>query len=146
MTSFTVSETFSHPKEKVFSAFATARAFAQWIAPLDGMSTTVERLDFTPEGRFRIAFDVGDEIYYLTGQFLVIQAYDNLNFTWVWQPPSPHANVESYVVVSFKETGASTELTLTHSQLYAPGMNDRHREGWRNCFSRLQQFLKEKDE
>ncbi len=143
MTSFTVSETFSHSKEKVFAAFATARAFAKWIAPLDGMPTNVERLDFAPEGRFRIAFEVGHEVYHLEGQFLIIQAYDSLSFTWVWLPPSPHANVESHVAVSFKEIGASTKLTLTHSQLNAPGMSDRHREGWRNCFSRLQQFLKE---
>jgi uncharacterized protein YndB with AHSA1/START domain len=143
MTSFTVSESYPHPKEKVFEAFATADALAQWIAPMDGMPTTVEALNFVPEGRFRIAFDVGGEILHLAGQFMVIQAYDNLSFTWVWQPPAPHANVESHVAVSLRETGSITELTLTHNRLFAPGMSDRHRAGWLNCFSRLQQVLKE---
>ncbi len=146
MTSFTVSETFPHSKEKVFAAFATASVLAQWIAPLDEMPTTVEVFEFVPEGRFRIAFDVGDKIHHLAGQFMVIQAYDNLSFTWVWQPPAPHANVESHVAISLRETGSNTELSLTHSQLYDPGMSDRHRAGWLNCFLRLQQLLKEYNE
>lgn len=143
MTSFTVSETFSHPKERVFAAFASANALVAWIAPMDGMPTTIDAFDFTPEGRFRIAFDIAGEIHHLAGQFMTIHAHENLSFTWVWQAPAPHANVESHVAVSLKDVGSNTELTLTHSRLDAPGMSDRHRAGWLNCFSRLHQALKE---
>lgn len=146
MTSFTLAETYPHPLEKVFGAFATADALARWIAPMDGMPTTVNAFDFAVEGRFNIAFEVGPDVHQLLGQFLVIDAYTDLSFTWVWQPPAPHANVESHVAVSLNAVAAGTALTLTHSRLDAPGMDERHQSGWLNCFTRLHTYLKELQE
>nr|WP_255698865.1 SRPBCC domain-containing protein [Yoonia sp. I 8.24] len=138
-----MSETFPHAKEKIFAAFMRADALVQWIAPTDDMPTTVEKLDFVPEGGFRIAFKVGDDVLHLNGQFLVIQAHDHLSFTWVWEAPAPHANVESHVSISLNTLGSKTEMTLTHSRLDAAGMADRHRSGWLGCFARLNKTLKE---
>ena len=143
MTSFTLSETYPHSKEKIFAAFARADTLAQWIAPMDDMPTTVEKLDFTPEGQFRIAFGVGSDVFHLNGQFLVIEAHDRLSFTWIWQAPAPHANVESHVTVTLKAVGSKTEMTLIHSRLNAVGMVDRHRSGWLGSFARLNKTLQE---
>jgi len=143
MSSLTLTKTFAHPKEKVFAAFATARALAQWIAPMDNMVARVEVFQFAPGGRLRIFFDVAAETHPLEGQFLRIEAHDALSFTWVWRSPAPHADVESHVAVSLRDIATGTELKLVHSRLDAPGMSDRHSAGWQGCFSRLATYLED---
>jgi len=143
MNQFTMTETFPHPKEKVFNAFAAPDKLVRWIAPMDEMGTTIEEFEFVTEGWFKIAFDLGGNILRLSGQFLSIEAHDRISFTWIWQDPAPHAGVESHVLVELSQTGANTCLTLTHTRLDAPGMLERHREGWQGSFFRLRRDFKE---
>ena len=143
MDQLTLSETFAHPKEKVFAAFAQAEKLARWIAPLDEMGTNIESFDFSPEGWFQIAFEFQGDLMRLKGQFLIIDPFDRLSFSWIWQQPAPHADVESHVLVSLQQTDDGTNLTLTHSRLNAPGMLERHRAGWLGSFQRLQSEFKE---
>ena len=114
---------------------------------MDDMPTEVGHFHFAPEGRFEITFDTGTDRLQLAGQFLRIQPVDALSFTWMWQPPAPHSDVESLVTVTLAEDGPesrpATRLTLTHSQLDAPGMAERHRAGWRGSFTRLHRYLEE---
>ena len=143
MSQITLAEVYPHPQHKVFAAFATADALAQWIAPSDDMPTHVEIFDFKPERHFRIGFTVDDSAFYLTGQFLTIRPHHAISFTWMWEPPAPHAGIDSHVSVMLTQQDDGTKLTLTHSRLDAEGMSERHSTGWTISLTRLRRLLKE---
>ncbi len=142
MTSLTKQHKFRQPPAKVFDAFANPKAIAQWIAPAVEIITEVTEFAFHPEGRYRYVFTLPDQSQIaVSGQFLKITQPTHLTFTWMWEEPDIHANIETHVAVTLKPDGTGTALTLTHTNLTGADMSPRHASGWDGSLLRLQTLL-----
>ncbi|MCB2089629.1 MAG: SRPBCC domain-containing protein [Sphingomonadaceae bacterium] len=140
--SLTITRHFAHPPEKVFAAFASAEAIAQWLAPHNSISLTVEAFHFASEGAYRFCYAKPDEgDLHLEGRFLTIDRPRRLSFSWCWLPPDIHAGIKSLVEIDFAPVPQGTKLTLHHSRLAELNMPQRHAEGWLGALGRLEQLL-----
>lgn len=137
-----LTRTFGHSRQKVFDAFRSAEALAQWLAPSDAIHMSVHKFDFVVEGGYEYGFTVpGDGELRLAGRFLEISPPDRLSFSWQWQEPDPHAGIDSHVIVEFFDDPNGTRLSLTHTQLDSDGMTKRHNAGWEGSLHRLEAHL-----
>ncbi|MEO9600780.1 SRPBCC domain-containing protein [Parasphingorhabdus sp.] len=137
-----LTRTYNHPRNKVFNAFSSAEALAQWLSPSDAIHMSVHKFNFIIEGGYEYGFEVpGEGELRLTGQFLEIKPPDRLSFSWQWQEPDPHAGIDSHVLVEFFDDPVGTRLSLTHTRLDGAGMTQRHRSGWEGSLHRLDVHL-----
>ena len=75
---------------------------------------------------------VGDP-FYLTGEFREVDPPARLAYTFVWEDPDPD-DVETLVVLSFRDLGGSTEAALTQGPFTTEARHALHRNGWTESF------------
>jgi uncharacterized protein YndB with AHSA1/START domain len=124
----------------VFAALSDASQLARWWGP-NGFTTP--SLEFHPRvgERYRIEMQPpeGDH-FYLTGEFREVDPPTRLAYTFVWEEPDPD-DVETYVGLSFRNLGESTEVTFTQGPFKTEERRALHRDGWTDGFDKLERLL-----
>ncbi len=141
-TELWVRRVFPHPRDRVFSAFASGEAMQQWFAPGPDIRTQAEAYDFREGGRYAFSFTLPDaSTVRLSGAFERIDPPARLTYSWCWEEPDPHAGIESQVSIEFSEVAEGTELVVQHRRLDAPEMVPRHTGGWHDTLGQLDLWL-----
>jgi len=120
------------PRERLFEAWLDPATVARFLAPTGRASAEI---DAVVGGRFRVVM-LGNDAMPLppgfpdglvhTGEYLEIDRYRRLAFTWV----SPYTGPEpSVVTIDFEAAGAATRLRLRHEHLSAEEVAS-HGSGW----------------
>jgi uncharacterized protein YndB with AHSA1/START domain len=124
--------------ELVFHAFTAPDVLTRWFSP--GVEIQIDVLvhEVRPGGRYRFRYREPDgTVSIVAGEFRAIGPPTCLAFTWTWEPPDPHAGVETLVTVDILADGAGTMVVVTHERLPDQRSRDRHAQGWRSTLARL---------
>lgn len=113
--------------ETVFSFFTEPEKYVRW----KGQKA---ELDPRPGGVFRVDFD-GKDI--ARGEFVEVEPYRRLVFTWGWEGEGhPIPPGSSIVEVTLEPDGDGTMVRLVHRDL-PEGAVPKHAEGWDLFLPRL---------
>ena len=136
---------FKQSRDVVFNAFSRAEALEKWLSPdIDSVTPTVLEFDFRVGGLYRISYrnDMDDSVSFLSGSYTDISEPGLLIFTWAWDSPDEHADVQSRVRVElYEELNSGTRMVLRHERLTAHGMAKRHQSGWENTLINLEEYV-----
>jgi uncharacterized protein YndB with AHSA1/START domain len=125
----------------VFAAFADPERLARWWGP---QGFTIPSLDFPARVgetyRIEMRPPEGDP-FYLTGEFLEVEAPARLAFSFRWEDPDPD-DVVNTARLSFREAGDSTDTRLTQAPFKTEARLTLHREGWGDSFDKLERLLR----
>jgi uncharacterized protein YndB with AHSA1/START domain len=128
------------PPAIVFAAFTDPDELAGWWGP-EGFTTP--SLEFSPRvgETYRIEMQPpeGDR-FYLTGEFREVEPPARLAYTFVWEDPDPD-DVETLVVLSFRNLGEATEVALTQGAFKTEARRALHRDGWTDSFDKLERLI-----
>jgi uncharacterized protein YndB with AHSA1/START domain len=158
---FTISRTFDAPRERVWAAYTSAEALAQWWGP-KGSKIRVIKLDFRPGGIFHYAmsYQPGHEMY---GRFIYreIMAPERIVFVnsfsdaegGITRAPFPQLEgkwpLEVLNTMTLTEQGGRTTISLRGGPINATeeerkifeGMHDSMRQGFGGTFDQLDAYL-----
>ena len=124
----------------VFGAFSNAVGLAKWWGPI---GFTTPSLEFEPRvgASYRIEMQPPEgERFYLTGEFREVDPPVRLAFTFVWEEPDPD-DPENEVGLSFRDLGASTEVTFMQGPFKTEERRTLHRDGWTDGFDQLERLV-----
>ena len=124
----------------VFAAFSDSSALAKWFGPKD---FTIPSLEFQPRVKdsYRIKMQPPEgSSFYLTGEFRDVDPPARLSYTFVWEDPDPD-DVETLVVLSFRDLGRSTEVSLSQGLFKTEARRALHRDGWTDSFDKLERLI-----
>ena len=124
----------------VFAAFSDASELVKWWGP-EGFTTP--SLQFQPRvgGPYRIEMQPPEgDSFYLTGEFREVDPPARLAYSFVWEPPDPD-DVETLVVLSFRDLGESTDLAFTKGPFKTEARCALHRGGWTDSFDKLERLI-----
>lgn len=136
-----VERLFSVPRARVFAAFSEASALERWFCPVPEVDIAVRQFEFRPGGRYRFHYQFPSGGSVVTGQYLTIDPPNRLIFTWTWEPPDPHAGVETLVTIDFTEESGGTRVIVQHERFPTEALVERHRNGWARTLDRLPALL-----
>src|SRR5688572_13235154 len=121
------------PPRVVFEAWLDPKALQRFMCGGPGVTVTKVECDPRVGGRFLIVMNVEGHDIAHRGEYLEIERYRRLSFTWL----SIYAGDGSQVTIQFKESGkGQTLLTLFHVGL-AESEREKHDEGWSYIFTNL---------
>ena len=80
------------------------------------------------------------DAFYLTGEFRVVDSPARLAYTFRWEEPDPD-DVETFVDLSFRDFGESTEVVFTQGLFKTEARRALHRDGWTDGFNKLEALL-----
>ena len=122
------------PPRVVFDAWLDPEALRHFMCGGPGVRVTRVECDPRVGGRFLIVMNVeGHEVPH-RGQYLEIERYERLVFTWL----SPYAGEGSRVTLRFAESrNGETRLTLEHVGLADAETRSKHHGGWSHILGEL---------
>jgi uncharacterized protein YndB with AHSA1/START domain len=123
-----------------FVAFSAPSVLAKWFGP---RGFTVPSLKFHPRvgDSYRIEMQPPQGApFYLTGEFRHVVPPANLSYTFVWENPDPD-DVETSVVLSLRDLGGSTEVSLSQGPFMTSARRALHRDGWTDSFDKLERLI-----
>jgi uncharacterized protein YndB with AHSA1/START domain len=121
------------PIRTVFEAWLDPEALARFMCPQEGMRTGAIEVDARVGGAFLITMYLGDRELPHRGEYLAIDRYTRLVFTW----RSHHAGEGSKVTLTFSEPDVGrTKLVLEHEGLEDSAIA-AHTSGWTSILAAL---------
>ncbi len=133
----TVTRTIDASRQSLFEAWLDPEALRRFMCPAPGVVLGEVAVDARVGGTFVIVMLAGDKEMPHRGEYLVIERYHRLAFSWL----SEHAGPGSEVTITFEEVAPSqTLLTLRHVGLGTTTARDNHQAGW----TRIVQLLGER--
>ena len=79
----------------------------------------------------------------MRGVYREIVEPDRIVFTFAWEDEKGDPGHETLVTVTFAEHDGKTKLTFHQAVFESIAVRDSHREGWSECFDRLEAHLAE---
>ena len=126
----------------VFRAFTEAQWLERWFCPSPDVTVSVTQLDVRVGGTYRLLFRFpGERVAVVVGEYRAIARPHQLAFTWTWEPPDPHAGLETLVTLQLRPKDGGTELVLTHEGFPTAPLMRQHEGGWGTTLDRLQGAL-----
>ena len=126
------------PPRVVFDAWLDVQALQRFMCGGPGVSVTKVECDPRVGGQFLIVMKVGGQDISHRGEYLAIERYTRLVFTWL----SPYAGEGSRVTLQFAESPeGETMLTLEHVGL-AESERSKHHAGWSHILTELSTMAK----
>lgn len=117
----------------LFEAWLDPQALARFMCPAEGMTTGAIAVDARVGGAFLITMILGERELPHRGEYLAIDRYTRLAFTW----HSHLAGEGSRVTLTFEALGPEqTRLVLEHVGL-ADGAIASHTSGWTSILAAL---------
>lgn len=130
------------PPKAVFEAWLDADALRRFMSPEPGAHVTRAESDARVGGKFLIVMNVGGQDLPHHGEYVAIERYTRLVFTWL----SHLAGDGSLVTLHFAPSrGGKTKLTLVHTGLADARIREMHHGGWSGIFSTLASMLRAPD-
>ena len=132
------------PRERVFRMHADPDFLARWWGPKGFTAPNIE-VDLSVGGSYRIAMQPpeGDR-FFLTGEFREVDPGSRLVYTFRWEPPDPDDR-ETIVVVSLRDHGDSTALTIDQQPFATDARRALHEQGWNESLDRLEELISNHD-
>jgi uncharacterized protein YndB with AHSA1/START domain len=125
------------PPRTVFEAWLDPAALRRFMCPAPGSRVTHAECDARVGGKFLIVMNVGGQDLPHRGEYLEIERYTRLVFTW----RSAFAGEGSRVTLHFAESPSGrTKLTLEHVGLADAETRASHHDGWSNILKELSAF------
>lgn len=122
------------PPRTVFEAWLDPEALRRFMCPAPGTRVTRVECDPRVGGEFLIVMNIGGQELPHRGEYLEIERYTRLVFTWL----SHHAGEGSRVTLRFAETAdGQTKLTLEHVGLADEEIRAKHHGGWSSILTAL---------
>jgi uncharacterized protein YndB with AHSA1/START domain len=126
------------PPQQVFEAWLDPEALRRFMFGQPGTRVTRAESDPRVGGTFLIVMSIGGKDIPHRGEYLEIERYTRLVFTWL----SPHAGEGSRVTLRFTESpGGQTKLVLEHVGLPDAKTRRSHHAGWSNILNELAALL-----
>lgn len=124
--------------ELVFRAFTDPALLTRWFSPGPDIHIEVLGHELRPRGRYRFRYREPDgTVSIVAGEFCEITPPRRLVFTWTWEPPDPHAGVETLVTVDIAAAQTGTLVVVTHERFPDQPSRERHAQGWRATLARM---------
>jgi uncharacterized protein YndB with AHSA1/START domain len=129
---------FGAKPSAVFRAFTEPALLEQWFSPDPALRLEVLEYTLRLGGRYRFRYysTTGDSDV-VAGTFCDISPPSRLAFTWTWEPPDPHAGVETLVTIELAEDGDETLVAVSHERFPDASTRKRHESGWSTTLPRL---------
>ena len=140
--SITLRKRVKADRHRVFDAFAQPDALAQWFRPSLDISINILSFNFEQGGHYRFQYTMPDGSQpVLSGVYQKINQPKDITFTWMWESPDPHANINTLVKLTLLEKNEWTELIIVHENLKSEDMATRHKAGWNATLDMLELSL-----
>lgn len=128
--------------ETVFRLWTDRDHLAKWWGPKDFTMPWGE-MDVREGGSYRICIRSKDgKEHVMRGVYLRVQPPTGLVFSFMWE--NGHDR-QMQVTVTFDEVGDRTRMTFDHAPFETVEDRDNHRQGWSECFSRLERWITENE-
>ena len=133
---------YGAPAIRVYRAFTDPDLMRRWWSPDSTIGVDVIEWDLAHGGRWRFAYRFPDgAVSHVRGVFQDIVPERRLVFTWTWEPPDPHAGIETLVSVTFEEADGRTTVRVRHTRFPDDATCLRHDAGWNATLDRLPEVL-----
>ena len=141
MPDLTLTRTFNAPRDLVYKAWTDSSHGNEWSAPRRFTVTAFES-DLRPGGawRLRMRSTDGEELQ-VGGVYREIVRPERLVLTHAWQEPDGTPGRETLITVTLAAHGDRTEMTFEQTGFDSVADRDGHRDGWSECFDRLEEQL-----
>ncbi|MBS1678080.1 MAG: SRPBCC domain-containing protein [Actinobacteria bacterium] len=137
-----IERTFDAPAAAVFDAFTHEDVMRRWWHARRDWTTSEARVDLRVGGAVRVVMlDLDGDSHGGGGQYTVVDRPHRLAFTWTWDRDDEDR--ETLIEIAFVESGDSTTVTFTHSNLRDEATARDHEDGWNGCFENLDRTLAE---
>lgn len=124
------------PPERVYRAFLTPQAMAKWLPP-HGFTATVERMDATVGGGFRMAFThfSSGHSHAFGGDYLELVPHERIRYTNAFDDPNLPGRMD--VTVRLRAVSCGTELDVTQEGIPAVIPPEMCHLGWQESLAQL---------
>jgi uncharacterized protein YndB with AHSA1/START domain len=135
-----LSRTFNAPAALVFAAWSQPKHLVRWWGPKDFTLPHCEQ-DFRVGGRYRFCMRAPDgSDHWVRGEYTLIDPPLRLVFTWL-REEGDEVWCDTVVALTFVEQEGRTRMTLHQTTFATSAHCDEHRDGWTECFDRLERFV-----
>jgi uncharacterized protein YndB with AHSA1/START domain len=129
------------PRDRVYAAWTDPDQLKNWFGP-ENVKTRDLAADVRVGGKYRWEVTNSDgEQMAVRGEYRELQPDKKIVFTWQWEDDEDWEGHESVVTVELSDCDGGTEIRLAHEQLPSKESRDRHTEGWKSVFDRLEKFV-----
>lgn len=135
--SLRVSRTIRAPIETVYNAWLDPSMLAKFMLPGEGMSVPRAETDAREGGRFSIIMADGDQQLPHGGEYLKLDPFSNITFTW----ESPFSVEGSTVTLTFTEVDVGTRVELVQVKFLEEESRVSHEQGWAAILAQLDTVL-----
>jgi uncharacterized protein YndB with AHSA1/START domain len=133
-----IERAFDAPATAVFDAFTHEDVMRRWWHARAEWTTTEASVDLRVGGAVRVVMrDTDGDTHGGGGHYTEIDRPHRLAFTWTWDMDGRETAIE----IVFAESGGSTTVTFTHSNLRDEAAVHDHEGGWNRCFDNLERTL-----
>jgi uncharacterized protein YndB with AHSA1/START domain len=137
-----IERAYDAPATAVFDAFTHEDVMRRWWHARRDWTTSEASVDLRVGGAVRVVMrDTDGDPHGGGGHYTVVDRPDRLAFTWTWDRDSEDR--ETLIEIGFVESGGSTTVTFTHSNLRDEATARDHESGWNHCFDNLERMLAE---
>jgi uncharacterized protein YndB with AHSA1/START domain len=137
-----IERTYDAPATAVFDAFTHEDVMRRWWHARSDWSTPEASVDLRVGGAVRVVMrDTDGDLHGGGGHYTIVERPNRLAFTWTWDR-SEEAR-ETLIEIDFVESGGTTTVTFTHSNLLDEASVRNHEDGWNHCFDNLRRTLAE---
>jgi uncharacterized protein YndB with AHSA1/START domain len=141
--SFAIERTYAFPPERVFDAWTTIEAKAQWFGNEEGLEPVGEQtLDFRVGGRERFAAKAEGKVFEFEAVYYDI--VENERIVWAYDMLMDGQRISvSLATIELAPTPGGTKLVMTEHGAFLDGLdtNDQRREGTEQFLDNLAGFL-----
>jgi uncharacterized protein YndB with AHSA1/START domain len=128
------------PPRVLFEMQVEPDLFAQWFGPR-GFRATSADFDVRVGGGYRITMQPPDaDAFVILGEFREIDPGVRLAYTFRYEPPDPDDR-DTVVVLSFRDLGEATALTIEQATFATEARRALHEQGWADSLDRLEERL-----
>jgi uncharacterized protein YndB with AHSA1/START domain len=128
--------------DRLYHAWLDPRVLAEWWSQRgDGWRFAGAEVDARVGGRFRLGMSGPDgRTHVAVGEYRELDAPRRLVFTWDWEDPLASVG-ETLVTVELRPAPGATEVVVTHERFADRSRMGRHRQGWDDLLSLLEQAV-----